>query len=149
MRVRKWQNVFYSLFVKDIRLIEGIWKVCHSKVLIGNLFIYQKIRLLPLGHDVIFLVHIPVYTNIYEFIFFFESNILNGTIYSYDSLSFLIIFYTHHIFMVLLFLESPSRWIQRKFYYYFMTAPVFCCYGSHCVTHIPSLSSNINEVIKE
>ena len=31
------------------------------------------------------------------------------------ALSFLIIFYAHHIFIVLLFLESPSLWIQRNF----------------------------------
>ena len=65
--------------------------------------------------------------------FFFTYQCLLGPYIAMSALLCLMIFYTHHIFMVLLFLESPSLWISKKFYYYFMAALVPCWYWSYCV----------------
>ena len=48
------------------------------------------------------------------FFFFFTHQYLFGPYIPMTALLFPI-FYTHRIFMVLLFLESPSLWIQRDF----------------------------------
>ena len=55
-------------------LIEGISKVYDSKALIVSLFIYQKMRLFPLGHGRIVPVYIPVYIHVYDE-FFWLTNI--------------------------------------------------------------------------
>ena len=46
---------------------------------------------------------------------FLTHQYLLGPYIAMTALLFLMIFYTHHIFMVLLFLKSPSLWIQRNF----------------------------------
>ena len=92
-----------------------------------------------MGHDRIF----PVYICIYEFCFY--SPIFNGTIYSHDgiAISHDILYASHFYGIVILGICQPMD--SKNFYYYFMTALVFCWYWLYCVTQIPSLSFKISE----
>ena len=97
-------------------------------MMIVSLFIYQKIRLFPLGHYRIF----PIYIFIYEF--FFDPPIFIETIYSHDSIAISHdILYTSHLYGIVI-LGISQRMDSKKFCYCFMTALVFCWYWSYYVT---------------
>ena len=78
-------------------------------MMIVSLFMYQKIRIFPLGHDRIF----PVYISFMNIFLTHQYSL--GPKIAMKVLLFPTIFYTHRIFILFLFLEPPSLWTQRNF----------------------------------
>ena len=79
-------------------------------------------------------------------LFFFDSPIFIGTICSHESIVIShYILYASHLYAIAILGMFPA-YGSKKFDQYFITALVFCCYWSYCVTQIPSLSFNVSEI---